>query len=598
MRVERVVTNETCNQNCAFCNARRPTEQPSFVQRGAVLGRIQSATAGAPEQVVLTGGEPTLRRDLADLVAAAKARAGSVVLETNAALVDDAMAARLSTAGLDLARVHLPAWGESLDAITRDSGGFAATLAGMRSLAARGVRLEVAIPVVRDNLDDIAEVPAGLARAGLPVEAIVVGVPAEGPDAAGLASLGEAAQAIEQLVRAARTHGTTLRMSADAFIPPCSFQRPALVAHLYTLTPGGRERGGCVRIAACQDCLANDRCPGFPAAWGRATLPNRPVRDDRLRRRLSVISTLEEQVARELVTHEVHRNADGTVVPVRTVRVNFHCNQACHFCFVSTHLPAAADSEIRAAILEAGRAGAMLAISGGEPTLNPELANYVRLARSSGVTGVELQTNATRLDNVDLVHELADAGVDVAFVSLHGSTAAISDLVTDAPGTFEKTVRGIDELYRSPIHVRLNFVFCALNQDDFPDHVRMVAARWPGVDMSISFVAPSTDMVPRDRSLVPRYTDVLPPMAEGLRLGRELRLNMLGFESMCGLPLCLIPVGMEEYFGVAELPSGEDHGEFIKTDTCARCSIEQRCWGLRRGYAELNGTAELRAVER
>jgi hypothetical protein len=113
----------------------------------------------------------------------------------------------------------------------------------------------------------------------------------------------------------------------------------------------------------------NDRCPGFPRAALGDGFVARPITEHRLRRRLTIVSTVEEQVARELVTRDDFRSSDDPV-PEHTVRVNFHCNQSCEFCFVSTHLPPAAEAAIRAAIDDAGRAGAVLVLAGGEPTLN------------------------------------------------------------------------------------------------------------------------------------------------------------------------------------------------------------------------------------
>src|SRR5688572_14518908 len=119
MRVARVLTNETCNQNCAFCNTRRPSEKRDFVRREAVHARIEAAVAGGATELVLTGGEPTLRRDLPALVVRARQQGASrVVLETNAALVSSEIANALRLAGLAMARVHLPAWGKSADEIT------------------------------------------------------------------------------------------------------------------------------------------------------------------------------------------------------------------------------------------------------------------------------------------------------------------------------------------------------------------------------------------------------------------------------------------------------------------------------------------------
>src|SRR5437868_5158480 len=124
MQVQRVITNETCNQNCWFCNARRPVEHPEFVARPAVRRRIEEARAAQPREIVLTGGEPTLRSDLADLVRRAAVGGTRVVLETNGALIDEARGRELAAAGLYSGRVQLVAWGEAADAITRDPGGF------------------------------------------------------------------------------------------------------------------------------------------------------------------------------------------------------------------------------------------------------------------------------------------------------------------------------------------------------------------------------------------------------------------------------------------------------------------------------------------
>src|SRR5439155_16308091 len=105
-----------------------------------------------------------------------------------------------------------------------------------------------------------------------------------------------------------------------------------------------------------------------------------------------------------------------------------------------------------------------------------------------------------------LARTLANAGLDRAMVSLHGSTAAISDEVTGAPGTFELTVRGIDELTSAGIRTRLNFVFCQANRGNFPSFVDFVAARWPSAAIVFSFVGSHTDVVPRTSALIPRFT--------------------------------------------------------------------------------------------
>ena len=599
MRVARVYTNKTCNHNCGFCNRREPADEPSFVASRAVRQRLDGAVGSGVDVVVLTGGEPSLRRDLPDLVRVARARgAAEVHLETNAAAIDDDAARRLAEAGLSLARIHAPAWSDALDAIVRDEGAFAAVERGAAALARAGIRLEASVPVVRANLAAVPELPRRLAESALPFEAVVLGVPVEGPAEADLADLVQAAASIEAADLTARAVGLDVRLDPHAPVPPCLFRHVARVAHLFSLTPGGGSRAGFEKLEACERCAVSDRCPGFPtAARARTAVELRPIREDRLRRRLSLISTVAHQVERELWQDDLRRLPTGNVAS-RIVRVNFRCNQACDFCFVSTHLPDAPDEAVREAILGITREGGALVLSGGEPTLNPRLAEYVRFGRETGAQVIELQTNATRLSDPERVRELVDAGLDEAFVSLHGATADTSDRITGAPGTFVKTVAGIDELVRQKLVVRLNYVLCRSNHHEFPAYVDMVARRWPAAAVTVSFVAPSTDLVPRTPDLVPRYSDILPDLAEGIRRARTLGVTLSGFDSMCGIPLCLVPDDVTDYFDYPEIPDGFDRGELVRAEACTRCDLRRRCFGVRRGYVELHGTAELRAMTR
>ncbi len=600
MRIARVHTNLTCNHSCAFCNARRVRELPSFVHPIAVRRRINAAARGSDE-IILTGGEPTMRRDLAQLVARARARGFSkVVLETNAALVTEARAAALADAGLDLARVHVPAWADRHEQITLEPGSFSAMLSGAQALAQAGITLEAATPLVRANVDVVAALPRQLliARDVFPARAWIVSVPQSGPQPEAYLPATEAARALEEAEAAARREGLTIRLEQDTQLPPCLFERPARVAHLFSLTRGGAARDDYRQQPACRDCVARAQCPGFPVAalTREPGLRARPIAQDRVRRRLNVISTVEEQIARELRQDDIQRLPSGELIPARIVRINFRCNQACHFCFVSTHLPAAEDDAIEDAIRGIARARGVLVLSGGEPTLNPRVLDFVRLGKREGARAIELQTNAIRMAEPGLARALAEAGVSDAFISLHGSRAEISDAVTNAPGTFARTVDGIDQAVTAALRVRLNFVFCQANYADFPAYVDMVARRWPSVTLVVSFVATSTDVVPRSRDLQPRYSDIMGPLAEGLGRAAAAGLTVLGFESMCGIPMCLVPADLSPYFELAEIPEDFDGGEFIKAEACRECALAERCFGVRRGYAELYGTSEFQPV--
>lgn len=605
MRSARVLTNMTCDQNCTYCTSRSAVEVRALVQPAAVRGRIERALAGGAEEIVLSGGEPTLRRDLAALVAHAKSRgAKTITLETNATSVGAPLAAALAEAGLSVARINLSGPDARLDEVTRDPGGFERTRAGVAALREAGIRLDFACALVAATAPWAAELPAAIAAAaGGPslVRTLWVSVPVQSPSPRDILSFKDSVPAIIALEKAARGLGVAVKLVHGESPPPCAFPERGRPSHLFSLTLGGRSRPDFVRLAECDDCQAKDRCPGvardYLARFGTPQVT--PVHDDRTRRRLTLISTVEEQVARELVTPNRYRDQREREVDEDIIRINFHCNQSCRFCFVSTHLPEAGDDAVRGAILGAARRNVKITLSGGEPTLNPRLVEYVRLAKAHSGWPVLLQTNAVRLDDPALTRSLVEAGLDEAFISLHGTTAEISDAVTSAPGTFTRSVAGIDNLYRAgTVHIVLNFVICKTNAANLPEYVRFVAARWPRSFLNVSFVAPSTDVVPREEEFIPRYSDVLPYIAEGLREAARLGVEMGGFESMCGVPLCLVPASIDGYFKLTSIPPGFDRGEFVKTETCAGCALKEGCYGIRRGYMEIHGASELRAVQR
>lgn len=591
MRTLAVLTNETCDLRCSFCDTRREHERASVAGHEAVRARIEAARGAA--EIVLTGGEPTLRRDLHVMVATAKATGARVILETNARSIGDTRARQLARAGLDVARVHVPGIERHAE-VTGDADAWAGLRASVGALHDAGVRVEATVPIVAATLPELATIALRL-REALPMIACVrARVPSEGP--AGLAAPAAAIAGFERLAEGARAADLPLLLDPATFVPPCLLARPDRHAHAFALGPGGAQRDELVRVDACATCVVRDRCPGVPRAWREhAAAHARALVDDGLRRRLSIVRSVESQIERELVTDELWRRTDGATVPARIVRVGFRCNQACRFCFVSTHLPKPERVAVERAIVDIAQRHGVLVLSGGEPTLDPELEHWVALGKARGAREIELQTNATRLDD-DRVAALVTAGLDTAFVSLHAATAATSDAITDAPGTFERTLAGLDALAKAGVRTRINFVIHRSNVDELEAFVELVSSRWPHAAITISFVASSTDLVPRTPELVPRYAEVMPTLGRALALAGARGVEVGGFDSMCGIPLCLVPGELAPFHALAELAAGADGGEFVKPDACRRCVLESRCFGLRRGYAELHGITELRPV--
>lgn len=603
MRTARVFCHYVCNQACTYCTLRKPADDLQFRQTKAVQKRIDEALAQGAQTIVLTGGEPTMRTDLPLLVQYIREKGAQSTLETNATLLDRARAQVLAEAGLGLARVNLTLADDALDALTRDPGGSQRAWLGLEALADAGIPLEISVVIVRSTLQGLARLPEELAsRIGASrIRCLEATVPVDSPDANECVDFAQAALALQTLDDAARRVPIPLRLAPGTGLPPCLFPYPGRIAHFYAFGPDGKNRKGFSQVAACTDCAVADRCPGLPErAIQRFGVPDlKPIRGEKLWRRLSIVSRVEEQIERDLVVPSFVKNPDHTpdaAAAEHLIRVNFHCNQSCRFCFVYTHLPPATDERIRQAIRDAAAANARIVLTGGEPTLNPQLAEYVALAKSLTRHPVWLQTNATKLADADLCARLVDAGVSAATVSLHACTPELSDAITEAPGTFVKTIAGLDNLAQHAVKVTLNTVITKRNVHQLVDTVRFAATRWPGFSLNLSFVAPSSELVPRDAEMVPRYGDVALQLSEAWRTAKDLGANVTGVDAQCGLPLCLIPADIRENLELPEVPPGAGGTEFSHAKPCESCALKTKCFGVRRGYLDMYGEADLQPV--
>jgi len=155
-----------CNNNCIHCVI--ADQRSNVLTRGdrdfrttaEVAAELRDAKARGFELVTLTGGEPTIRKDLADLVRAARALGLLVGLQTNGrmlaypevreGLMGQGIRFIIALHGPDAA-IH--------DAVTRAPGSFDQTVAGIRALAAAGEKITLKILMSRLNgsrLDDLA----------------------------------------------------------------------------------------------------------------------------------------------------------------------------------------------------------------------------------------------------------------------------------------------------------------------------------------------------------------------------------------------------------------------------------------------------------
>lgn len=156
------------------------------------------------------------------------------------------------------------------------------------------------------------------------------------------------------------------------------------------------------------------------------------------------------------------------------VALTYACNNACAHCynepdrFTMRTLDRADWFRVFDKLAEIGIPH--IIITGGEPTLHPDLPELVAYADKLGLV-VGMNTNGRLLADAATVQGLADAGLNHVQITLASCHAAVHDTTSGVDGAFEQTLQGIRNAVASRLHTITNTTLTRLNYDHALDIV-------------------------------------------------------------------------------------------------------------------------------
>ncbi len=163
--------------------------------------------------------------------------------------------------------------------------------------------------------------------------------------------------------------------------------------------------------------------------------------------------------------------AEEAQVPFEVMfEVTHRCNLPCAHCYLPDHLDHGELSlpEIAALFDDLAAAGTFfLTLTGGEILSRRDFREIVDLAYERGFA-LKLLTNATMVTD-ELAAFFKQRNVLQVSVSLYGASAEVHDGVTGVPGSFERTLAGIDRLRAHGLKVFLKTVVLTTNVEGARD---------------------------------------------------------------------------------------------------------------------------------
>ena len=149
-----------CNLSCMHCRAEAQSEAVAGeLTTREILDVARAIRDCADPIVVLTGGEPLVRKDVFEIASACSGLFSRVALATNGTLVDDAMAGKIKDCGISRASISLDgATAATHDAFRGLDGSYRDALRGLDAMRAAGLSVQVNATVAKHNRKEVPEI--------------------------------------------------------------------------------------------------------------------------------------------------------------------------------------------------------------------------------------------------------------------------------------------------------------------------------------------------------------------------------------------------------------------------------------------------------
>lgn len=208
-----------------------------------------------------------------------------------------------------------------------------------------------------------------------------------------------------------------------------------------------------------------------------------------------------------------------------SMTMEFRCNLKCNHCMIEgtmDRLVPETDEKFAELLDANARHGRWtgLILTGSEITLRRDLPDLARRARDAGFEHIRIQTHGMHLARESYCRTLVEAGIDEFFVSVPGSDARSHDAITGVPGSFDRTLRGLENL-EAYDHVTsiTNTVVTTQNHRLLPDVVAALGHldRLAQMEFWIYWPMKESD----EKGLIAAHGEVLPVLREAIAAARR-----------------------------------------------------------------------------
>ena len=163
-------------------------------------------------------------------------------------------------------------------------------------------------------------------------------------------------------------------------------------------------------------------------------------------------TSIDEEMQREIEAYRDEKDLTKEAAVKHSrhwVRLTRLCNQRCLFCLDAWNQNGTyVDTQQLFQYIELGHklGRERLILSGGEPTIHPDYAKFIRHGRKVGYDWIQTVSNGMMFAYPEFTRKVIHAGLDEVTMSIHGHTAKIQDRLTGTKGAFDMAIEGIKNI--------------------------------------------------------------------------------------------------------------------------------------------------------
>jgi len=277
------------------------------------------------------------------------------------------------------------------------------------------------------------------------------------------------------------------------------------------------------------------------------------------------------------------------VANIGYIQVVRHCNHFCGFCSNPTTPYTHDFASMRVLVddfVARGYFGVIL--TGGEPTLHPELPDIAAYASGRGLH-VRVITNGHRLADPAFARALHEAGVSLVHVSIYSVRPEVEARLRGAEGTLERALGALEAAHDAGLELNVNCVINRLNASHLDHNIRYFLRHHPHVRHFVwNNLDPSMGRAEVNQGqFTPRLADFELSLHRAMRLlhrsGRTFRVEKV--------PLCYMADFAWASTETRKIVKGEERIVHFLDD---KQTVRQTAWGHR--YAEGCGVCSFRSI--